>query len=221
MIITISGLDGAGKSTQIDQLTRKFSDDGFKVRYVWARGGYTPGFELIKKCIRCIFKKTLPPSGPSNLRSEKLRSPLVQRVWLIIAIVDLMILWGGYVRICRAMKNVVICDRYLNDTLLDFRQNFPKSNIENSIFWKLLKLISPDADHCFLFWIPVELSVKRSLDKGEPFPDSHEVLSWRLNSYMDESLFPPKTYFRVDGRAAREEITNVLYSKFHINFLKK
>ena len=218
MIITISGLDGAGKSTQIDHLTRKFSDDGFKVRYLWARGGYTPGFELIKKCLRSIFRKTLPPPGPSKLRNEKLKSPLIQRIWLIIAIVDLIILWGIYVRILKAMKIVVICDRYLNDTLLDFRQNFPESNIENSIIWKLLKLISPNADHCFLFWIPVELSVKRSLEKGEPFPDSPEVLSWRLNSYMDESLFPSKTYFRIDGRFGREEISNILYSKVNSNF---
>ena len=221
MIITISGLDGAGKSTQIDQLTRKFTDDGFKVKYIWARGGYTPGFEFVKKCIRYFFKKSLPPSGPSDLRNKKLRSPVIQRIWLLIAIVDLMILWGVYVRVFRSKKNVVICDRYLNDTLLDFRQNFPESNIENSIFWRLLKLICPDADHCFLFWIPVELSVKRSLDKGEPFPDSRKILSWRLKSYMDESLFPPKTYFRVDGRADKEKITNTLYSKVHINFLTR
>ena len=218
MIITISGLDGAGKSTQIDQLTRKFSDDGFKVRYVWARGGYTPGFEINKKCLRSIFRKTLPPPGPSNLRNEKLKSPLIQRIWLIIAIADLIILWGIYVRILRAMKSVVICDRYLNDTLLDVRRNLVVCNIENGRIGKLLKVRSRDVGRWFLFWIPVELSVKRSLEKGEPFPDSPEVLSWRLNSYMDESLFPSTTYFRIDGRSGREEISNILYSKVNTNF---
>ena len=49
MIVAISGLDGAGKSTQIDLLSKSLSAKGVRVRFLWARGGYTPGFEFIKK----------------------------------------------------------------------------------------------------------------------------------------------------------------------------
>ena len=96
MIIVISGLDGSGKSTQIDKLTQKFNADGFKVKYVWARGGYTPGFEILKRFLRRLFKKKLPPPGPSFKRQQKLKSPLIQKIWLFFAIFDLVILWGFY-----------------------------------------------------------------------------------------------------------------------------
>ena len=55
MIITVSGLDGAGKSTQTDKLIQRLEQEGFKTRYVWARGGYTPGFEMFKRSLRFIF----------------------------------------------------------------------------------------------------------------------------------------------------------------------
>jgi thymidylate kinase len=212
MIITISGLDGAGKTVQIEKLLKSLSNDGYKVKYVWARGGYTPGFEFLKNTLRRIFSKKLPPPGPSDVRAEKLGSASIQKLWLIIAIIDLIVLWGIYVRTFSTLNTVVICDRYLNDTLLDFRNNFPTSNIEDSIFWRLLTALVPDPDHSFLFWVPVDTSEKRSIAKGEPFPDTKETLEWRLNAYMDESTFPLNKYTRIDGRSSIKKISDELYS---------
>ena len=212
MIIAISGLDGSGKSTQIEELMRRLRNDGYKVKFIWARGGYTPGFEFIKKCLRRILGQQLPLPGHSNMREKKLGSPFIQRIWLIIAIADLVLLWGLYVRTLSKLNTVVICDRYLNDTLLDFRKNFPTSNIEGSIFWKLLTTFVPDPDHSFLFWVPVEISEKRSIAKGEPFPDTRETLEWRLNAYMDELTFPLDKYTRIDGRSSIAKISDKLYA---------
>ena len=41
-LITFSGLDSAGKSTQIDKVINYLNLKKQKVRLVWSRGGYTP-----------------------------------------------------------------------------------------------------------------------------------------------------------------------------------
>ena len=220
MIISISGLDGAGKSTQIEKLIQRLKDEGLEARYVWARGGYTPGFEFFKRCIRFIFKKKLPSPGHSNFRDQGLKSPIISGVWLFVAILDLLVLWGLYVRICSFFNIVVVCDRYIGDTLLDFRKNFPASRFEKSILWRLLEFFSPSPDHSFLFWIPIDISLQRSIDKGEPFPDSREVLEWRLGAYMDTSTFPLEDYIRIDGQALIEEIHETVYTEIRHSLRK-
>ena len=49
MIIVFSGVDCAGKSTQIELLKKEFLGQGIESQSLWSRGGYTPGFELLKK----------------------------------------------------------------------------------------------------------------------------------------------------------------------------
>ena len=56
MIIAFSGTDGAGKSTQIKILVSEFSKQGFKVKYIWARGGYTPLFSALKFFLRILLE---------------------------------------------------------------------------------------------------------------------------------------------------------------------
>ena len=48
-MIVFSGLDGAGKSTQIELLKFYFKNSGVPVISFWSRGGYTAGMEFVKK----------------------------------------------------------------------------------------------------------------------------------------------------------------------------
>jgi len=219
MIITFSGLDGAGKSTQIDCLQQRLLSKGYHVKLVWARGGYTPGFEYIKRLLRRLMGKKLMPSGQSKERTKKFERPIIQKLWLAIAILDLIFLWGFYVRLSSTRKTTVICDRFLDDTLLDFRRNFPSSNVEQSILWKVLTAIVPDPEHSFLFWVPVETSMQRSIEKGEPFPDSKETLEWRLSAYMDVTTFPLDKYILIDGRNSIKNISEKLYASIKFDLL--
>jgi len=221
MIITFSGLDGAGKSTQIDRLVKRFEGDKIQVKVLWARGGYTPLFENLKKALRKITWRALPSSGHSELRKKQLSNPVIQKTWLIIAIIDLIFFWGIYARVLSKLGYIVICDRYLQDTLLDFRQNFPSRRIDANIFWNLLELFTPKPNNAFLLWVPVELALERSIEKKEPFPEDKDVLEWRLASYMDEELFPSSEYLRIDGRMAIDEISDMIYKKIQTKLKKE
>ena len=210
MMVTFSGMDGAGKTTQINKLISNLENHKKKVSYIWARGGYTQGFELLKKLIRKVFRKSIPEAGHSIARKKIITKPTVSWFWLNIAMFDMAILYGVIVRLKLLFGDTVICDRYIDDTALDFKLNFPHMNFENMFVWKLLKFIAPSPDKSFLFLIPVDVSMQRSLQKNEPFPDSKEILKSRLNQYNDNNLFRQDIYFVVDGTRNIEEVESII-----------
>ena len=199
MIIVFGGVDGAGKSTQIDILKEQITKQGLSVSYVWSRGGYTPGFEMLKKIVRTTLGKRSIASGRGKKRDKAMSNSLVSRLWLAIAMLDLLILYAITIRIKSLLGRVVICDRYLGDTFIDFSLNFPDSNFEKMWLWKLLVATLPKPDVSFLFVLPVEESMHRSKLKNEPFPDSKEVLERRLKIYATSKLFNGQNWSKIDG----------------------
>ncbi len=198
MILAISGLDGAGKSTQIELLDCWFEKHGKRVKCLWARGGYTPGFDMLKRFLRLLFGRALPTPGNSKYREKKLARRWIAKIWLTIAILDLILFWGVYLRLQRLKGYVVICDRYLYDTRLDFKQNFPHVKLEDMLIWHVMSWLVPKPDLSFLLWVPVDISVERSLYKKEPFPDDRQVLKWRLAAYLDETQFPSSDFEKIE-----------------------
>lgn len=213
VVVSFSGLDGAGKSTQIEALTEWLQKRGVKVTYLWARGGYTPGFQAFKGLVRRIRRRGLPAPGTSAERTKAMARPMVARVWLSLSLIDLILYWGGYLRLQRLLGRFAICDRYIDDTRLDFRRNFPTVPFERMWLWRVLEWITPRPHAAFLLWIPVEESMRRSKEKGEPFPDDEETLTWRLAGYMDESVFSSDQYIRLDGLRSVEAILKEIIGK--------
>jgi dTMP kinase len=206
MLIVFSGTDGAGKSTQIERLIKHYELNGAKTVYLWSRGGYTPGISLLKNSVRKILGKKLPSAGQSKNRDEILEKKSVSTVWLSLAIIDLILLYGLYIRWQSLLGRVVVCDRYVQDTYLDFTNNFADSFNSKSFLWKLLNILIPKPDKSFLLFVPVNISQERSLLKNEPFPDSEETLIFRLNKYLDENIFPSPTYTKIDCQISIEDV---------------
>lgn len=203
-LITFSGIDGVGKSTQIASLMKLFRDNGQEPVYLWSRGGYTSFVENIKTLLRKILKKSVPPSGHSEKRSQYLRKSGVRRLWLWAALIDLMRVYGINIRIWRMIGRPVVCDRYLWDTLLDFKINFPKEDVDEWILWKLLRRIAARPDAAFLFMIPIEESVRRSEIKKDPFPEPIDMRRKRYALY--EEFAKDGEFHVIDGTRPAGEI---------------
>ena len=208
-LIVFSGLDGAGKSTQIDLLKAHYEKQGIQVKYFWSRGGYTPGIQGFKNLLRKSSSKKMFSQGPSKERDQSFSNPLVRKVWLSLAILDLVFFYGIYVRFKSFTGVKVICDRYIIDTSIDFRLNFPDENVDKWLIWKSMVFIAMRPKKHFVFTIPVEESLRRSKQKEEPFPDSEETLKTRLNDYLvfiDES----SNVIHVDGTKKIDDISDFI-----------
>lgn len=220
MQIIFSGLDGAGKSTQIKELQKWLLNSGLKSSVFWARGGYTPLFLALKRLIRFSLKSQTTNPGHFAHRERVFGNPFLVRLWMQIAILDLILFWCVYLRFNKLFCRVLICDRYIDDTRLDFKRNFPAVAFEKMWFWRLLEVSLPVPDAAFLLLVPVEESLRRSRGKGDLFADDQKTLNWRLDAYLDNSLFPPNRYVRLDGRRTVSELTAEIVVKVGARLFK-
>src|SRR4051812_20419538 len=78
-LVTFSGLDGAGKSTQIELVAASMRSSGYTVVRLWSRGGYTPIFESLKKAVRALSRSSIPKSGSVAKREQTFSRPFVQQ----------------------------------------------------------------------------------------------------------------------------------------------
>ncbi len=215
MLVVFSGTDGAGKSTQIELLKQFYLTNGRKVSHLWARGGYTPGFNFIKKIVRTILVNKLPASGMSDNREDLINKKSVSNMWLVIATLDLILFYAIYARGLSWLGRVVICDRYIEDTCLDFTKNFGDAFKSNSLLWRLLVLLAPKPNVSFLLTVPVDVSLYRSTLKYEPFPDTPETLAWRLSMYMDDAIFSDSFFYKIDCQQPIEDIQQAIQTQMN------
>jgi len=212
MLIALSGIDGAGKSTQLELIKSHYENRGVEVISLWTRGGNTPGMNFVKNFLRRLAGKKLPASGRSIRRDKILSKPWIQRLWLTLAIFDLIKIYGISIRWLLFKNNLVICDRYIWDTLIDFKIMFPDIHIERWILWRFLVFITPVPARSVLLMIPIEVSKERCLKKYEPFPDTDERRTRRYELYKNASTF--KYWEAIDSTQPEETVfSNIVKSK--------
>jgi thymidylate kinase len=204
--IVFSGLDCSGKSTQIEILKNNLQIKGEKNLVFWSRGGYTNGFQKLKDVIRGFSGEKLPKPGFTPEREKALSNPIIRRVWLTIAMIDLFYYYAIYLRIKYFLGYNIICDRYLMDTNIDFKLTYPKNNTDKWVLWRLIEIFALKPDFHFVSTVPVKESVIRSKFKFEPFPDSPEILAQRLELY-NKDLKKNRSLIFIDGLRDKNEIT--------------
>lgn len=210
VLICLSGIDGCGKSTQIARLKEFYLNQQQPVAQVWSRVGYTAGMEALKKSLRWLLGRRLPPSGRSERRAALLKMGPIQRWWIAVSLIDIFALYAIVLRWRRLRGEVVLCDRYLWDSLIDLHMAFPNCPVESHPLWRLLAKCAAYPDLAVFFRIPLEDSERRSLAKGDPFPDAPADRARRFRWY--ETMCGRGVWRSVDGTEPPEKITQKLIS---------
>lgn len=181
-IISFSGIDGSGKGTQIKLLESHLKETKIKYKTIWARGSWTPGIELVKKIVR--RDKGFSEIQKDAYRKEARTNPKKQKIIILLSILDLYWFFGLYYRFIALFNKVLICDRYVWDTVADFRVDFSNYDFEKWVLWKLLVKLIPKPNPSFILVISAEQSIKRGILKNEEHMDSLEVKMKKSEEYM-------------------------------------
>ncbi len=191
LLVALCGVDCAGKSTQRDRLMEALRDGGHAPVNLYTRAGYTPGLRAVKNALRRLRGRKPRPeregvSGAPSLyprRATNLPNPLARRLWLTVALLDLLLQHCLRVRWMRARGRTVVCNRHLLDTLVDFRVNFPAERVEKGVLCRLLLRFAARPDAAFCLLIPAELTLARAREKARFHWETLDVLEQRRNEY--------------------------------------
>ncbi len=183
-MITFSGIDCSGKSTQIDIIKEYLAQQGKQVEVIWSRGGYTPWVEGFKTLIR--RDKNYTEEQKKAYREAVSNSSFKSKLLLFASIWDLARYYGITFRWKDRGNRLVVCDRYIWDTLIDFKVKFPGIDFEKWFCWKFMVRVIKKPSHSFIFTIPAEESMRRSDLKNDLHPEPYDVRVFRINCYMEQ-----------------------------------
>ncbi len=185
MIVTISGVDCAGKSTQIEWLARFFDARGHRVARLWFRPGYSEWLNAARRVVRRLAPRTLPTMEQPAARARAFRRPWLRGAWLMMAAFDALGHYAVRVRSLDRLGWIVLCDRYVFDALLDLKLRFPEHQETVRGIEMSFCLLAPRPDATFLLNLSRAEMLARMGAKDEPFPDPPEVRDRRYLEYQD------------------------------------
>ncbi len=217
VVVSIGGLDGAGKSTQAEALAEILDQLGYRSGVQWSRITYDNSLRKVarplKLALRAVVRvtkrvpevpdddpSTRPPRAPDDAAARALRSrfPVINRLWA--AVVAGIHAWGlrRALRLRLRAGDVVIRDRYLLDSTVQLRQLYGHRG-EVGLAVALLRWIAPPELIGFWLDVPGEVAYSR---KPEQFPVERLVARRRLY----EEALPAGDTIRIDGTRPPEEI---------------
>ena len=145
MLVSFSGIDGAGKSTQIENLTSYFQQAGLKVKLItfWDDvAALKPLREAVGHKVFKGDKGVGSPEAPIERRDKNVRSPFVTLFRLGIYVVDALSLRMKTRAALRSNAHVIIFDRFIYDELANLHLRSPLARLYVRAVAKLI--IRPD-----------------------------------------------------------------------------
>lgn len=119
-MVSFSGIDGAGKSTQIGNLRNHFQGSGLKVAVITFWDDVATLKQFREDVGHRVFKGDKgvgTPDAPIQRRDKNVRSPLVSLTRLALYLSDAVALRSKVRKATRSDADVVIFDRYIFDEL--------------------------------------------------------------------------------------------------------
>lgn len=182
MVVSFSGIDGAGKTTQITLLENYCKAHGIHYTKKWSKARGTPGVMFLKNLVR--RDKGMDTQGQLEYRDQVYKTGWKRKLLLNVSLLDLCWYWGIYFRVLRKKYPLLILDRYIWDTYVEVSTEFGIDNLKDRFLWKLVKTVAMKPDKSIILTIPAEESLRRDTLKGEITTDSLEFKKNKIAIYQ-------------------------------------
>lgn len=148
--IVISGIDGSGKTAVINALQEKLKQEGKKPYYIWMR--YNHYFVKVMNASARILGLSVKVHNEMGTVWEHrfYKSRLFCRIYVICSYLDNLISKFKVKRISIDEYEFVICDRWINDILIDLGAESRVMNFLDSQWYNRFQSILPENTIQFL-----------------------------------------------------------------------
>jgi thymidylate kinase len=179
VVVALSGLDGAGKSSQADLLASRLRERGHRVEVHWMALGHSGLQRRLKRLAAPLTSRTGTGGAPvltagGATRSRRHHHPLVAGAWVTM----LAVIYGVHFRRVarRSGGDVVVFDRYTLDALAQSRYFYDPGR-RFTLARALLSGLAPSPHRAYLLAVPAELALER---KQEQYDAGQLALQARL-----------------------------------------
>lgn len=185
--IVISGIDGSGKTTVINALKVELEKDGSTVDYIWMRYNHYL-VKFMNALARVLGLSVKVHNEMGYVWEHRLyKKPWFCKLYVRCSYIDN---WFSKRKVTKLKSNYVICDRWINDILIDLGAECRMMDIlDNKWYRKFHKLLPKDS---------YEFVVKRNLD---------DVLGCRVENHTNPDF---QSRLELYGKLMEKEGINVV-----------
>jgi len=153
MLVSFSGIDGTGKTTQIHKLVNRFK--GMMIPAQYGRCLWSPKVSYPLMGILFVLK--------GWRRKDYRKSRILRKVWNYIVILDFLYIYLYKIKVHLLIGKTVFCDRYSYDLIATLMHD----GLYNERASKILLKLAPQPDIVFMLDIPADVSDSRKDDTQE------------------------------------------------------
>lgn len=162
-LISISGVDGSGKTTQIELLEKRIKETRPNTLIVWSRWRPLSSLPLLALMRQLGYAKVHATSSIGFVETRISQKTGLSTLWCFLTQLDNLMKTGLKVVIPLLLGKIVICDRYVVDLIVENMADLHDSPEQMRIGHKLLRLL-PHPDRAFLIEVDPKVAFERKPD---------------------------------------------------------
>lgn len=157
-LVSVSGIDGAGKTTFARSLVQSLHQDDVFAEYHWLRPGTSLALDSLRCFLRYVTRRTRRPraAGGSETPSHDEESLRKGRLWRTLVCTDYLLRVTAQVARARLKGGVHVFDRYIVDAAGDLASKYGVIHVDT------LSRLAPRPDLTVLLSVPIEVAQERT-----------------------------------------------------------
>lgn len=190
MLISFSGLDGSGKSTQIAALRQHLEACGLSVMTLAFWDDVVVGTSWREGFVHKVYRSEKgvgTPDKPVQRRDKNVRKWYLSLARHFLYAMDAANLWLVAMHACRSGADVVLMDRYIYDELA----NLPVTNPLTKLYMRAVHALAPRPDIAYLLDVDVDAARARKPEYPLEFMRDCRVAYFELDRMLKAMTLIP------------------------------